>query len=1098
MNYHSRFEKLNQKQRQAVETIDGPLLVLAGPGTGKTELLSMRAANILQKTDTLPSNILCLTFTESGSQAMRNRLTDIIGQDAYKVAIQTFHAFGSEIINQNAEYFYRGAKLLPADELHQYEIMRDIFAELPYTSPLAGMNGDEYTHLKDSLRVISELKHSGLTTDELRKILDANDSVIDAIRRDLSAVFQNPISKSTVHLLAPIARDTANLKQPNMPAGITPYANVLSLALAHAIDEAVALDSTKPITAWKNSWCEKNDRGEVVLKDQKRHDKLRAVAYVYFEYVSRMQAAGLYDYDDMLLYVIHAVETQPSLLANLQEKYQYIMVDEFQDTNLAQLRLLFNLTGNNTSANIMAVGDDDQAIYSFQGADVGNIQRFRVQYNDPEVIVLTDNYRSDAAILEVSRRVITQGTDRLETTNQSIVKQLTAHFNSTSGRVDINQFETVDDERQQVANDIASKIASGVDPASIVVLARRHHELLGLVPFLEAKSIATNYERRENVIENQVVGLLEHLCLIIDALHRNEHSEADALLPEIMAHPAFGFQPIELYQLSLTAWRNHQLWLEVMTTSPTFAPFAEWLLVRTAAVHVEPFETQIDHLLGIPEPTELSEDQPANAAFRSPLYKYFFDQNRLETQADTYLQSLEALRTIRDQMREHYTDEEPSIATLIDFISMHRELGSNLTSVRPSASRIESTINLMTAHRSKGLEFDHVYILGAIDSMWGERVRGRSSLIRYPANLPLAPVGDTYDERLRLFFVAMTRAKQQLSISFSTHDKQGKEAMIASFLSEETDLITVKSPSKNDDLAKQVEIDWRGHLSSNITHDSKKLLAPTLEKYKLSATHLGNFIDITKGGPQLFFLNNLLRFPQAKSPSAGFGTAIHATLQQAHDYTKVHHGEKRPLEDVLGDYEKILRDQHMQADDFEVYYNKGIDALSTFLSNQYHTFSATQSTELSFGNQNVMIDQVRLTGVLDLVDIDKNQKTIVVTDYKTGKPSRSWQGKSEYEKIKLHKYRYQLMFYQLLIENSRDYRQYKFDGGVLQFVEPTVTGDIIALHDSFTKQELADFAKLLQAVWNCIMNLSWPDISQYSPSLKGVEMFEADLVDKYL
>ena len=120
MNFTARYNNLNTEHIQAVETFDGPLLVIAGPGTGKTELLSMRAANILQKTDTLPENILCLTFTDSGANAMRARLADIIGPSAYKVAIQTFHGFGTEIINQYREYFYRGAEFQPADGGFEY------------------------------------------------------------------------------------------------------------------------------------------------------------------------------------------------------------------------------------------------------------------------------------------------------------------------------------------------------------------------------------------------------------------------------------------------------------------------------------------------------------------------------------------------------------------------------------------------------------------------------------------------------------------------------------------------------------------------------------------------------------------------------------------------------------------------------------------------------------------------------------------------------------------------------------------------------------------------------------------------------------------
>lgn len=1137
MTYSSRYKKLNEKQRQAVDTIDGPLLVLAGPGTGKTELLSMRAANILKQTDTLASSILCLTFTESGATAMRERLADIIGANAYKVAIHTFHSFGTEIINQNAEYFFRGAQFQPADDLAQYEILRGIFDEMEYTNPLAGMNGDEYTHLRDARTVISELKRSGLTSEELVQIIEANDAVIDEIEQNITAIFTNKISKTTVHLLGPIAEKVALIAQPKLPPAITPYASTLALSIAHAVDEAIATDSTKPITAWKNNWCEKNEHGDMVLKDRRRDSKLRALANVYYQYISRLQGAGLFDYDDMILEVIHTMETQPAMRANLQEKYQYIMVDEFQDTNLAQLRLLFDLTNGVEKPNVMAVGDDDQAIYSFQGADIGNIQRFRSEYNDPQIIVLVDNYRSAPAVIKSARNVITQGKDRLENHIDNLVKELTPHVSSTKSSVSLHEYTSADDERHGIAQSIKALIDSGESPDNIAVFARRHHELISLLPYLASAGIKVNYERRENVLDHEIIRLIEHLLMIIDALHRDAHDEADALIPEILAHPAWGYNPIDIYRLSLGSYRNHQLWLESMQTRPVFKPFADWLIVRTAAIHVEPLEVQIDTLLGIlpggqkreaastrttsaarestgaeapfDSRSEASEGEDANAVinnstmsdgetsavYNSPLYDYFFSAKKLADQPDAYLSALEALRTVRDQLREHYGHDTPSVQTFLEFLSMHRELGSSITAIRRRGEGAHDTVQLMSAHKSKGLEYEHVFVINAVDSMWGERVRTRSRLISYPANLPLAPAGDTFDERLRLFFVAMTRAKRTLSISYSSQDMSEKSTLIASFLSD-VDIETTKHDASSDiaELTHHVELDWRGRIASSINTELKDMLAPTLENYKLSATHLSNFLDISQGGPQHFLLNNLLRFPQAKSAHASYGTAIHATLQRAHDFYRAL-GERRPLEDVLGDYERILRDQHMSQPDFDTFYARGIDSLSAYLTEKYDSFRPSQRTEIGFGNQGVVIEGARLTGALDLVNIDEHEKIIRVTDYKTGKPSRDWKGKTEYERIKLHKYRQQLMFYQLLVENSRDYSKYSFGGGVLQFVEPSPAGSILSLEDSFSKEEMQRFRMLIHAVWQRIMKLDMPDVSDYEPTLKGIEKFESELID---
>jgi DNA helicase-2/ATP-dependent DNA helicase PcrA len=188
MDYSHRYNALNKAQRQAVDTIEGPVMVIAGPGTGKTELLSVRTANILQKTDTLPENILCLTFTDSGAQAMRERLVGIIGKDAYKVAIHTFHSFGSEIINHYSDFFYSGAQFRPADELTRHQIISGIFDELGHSNVLHTKMNGSYTFLNDSLLVISELKRSGLTSDELLEIIDGNDIVIEKTEQLLSLI----------------------------------------------------------------------------------------------------------------------------------------------------------------------------------------------------------------------------------------------------------------------------------------------------------------------------------------------------------------------------------------------------------------------------------------------------------------------------------------------------------------------------------------------------------------------------------------------------------------------------------------------------------------------------------------------------------------------------------------------------------------------------------------------------------------------------------------------------------------------------------------------------------------------------------------------
>ena len=475
------------------------------------------------------------------------------------------------------------------------------------------------------------------------------------------------------------------------------------------------------------------------------------------------------------------------------------------------------------------------------------------------------------------------------------------------------------------------------------------------------------------------------------------------------------------------------------------------------------------------------------------LAAHYFSPDNLAQNPDAYLTTLESLRTLRQKLRDRATDATPTLADFLEFIDLHRSTKTRLTHIRPQASALGGAINLMTAHKSKGLEFPHVFVIGAIDSAWGEKVRSRSRLIRYPANLQLQPAGTSYDERLRLFFVAMTRAKTTLTMTYSQTNDAGSDTMIASFLTDHTPTIIPAA----DTPAAQITVaqtDWSTRLSAPITAELKDVLAPTLETYKLSITHLNNFVDVSRGGPQNFLLNNLLRFPSAKSPAASYGTAIHTSLQQLHNLLRADH-RLPPTERILHYFRTSLEAQHLPPDDFELYLDKGIAALTAFLDAKSSDFHDTELAELDFAHQGVVVGGARLTGKLDVADIDKHNKTIFVTDYKTGKPSHSWRGTSDYEKIKLHKYRQQLMFYQLLVESSRDYSNFTFTGARLQFVEPDMkTGDILSLEDTFSREELAEFARLIGVVWRKITTMELPDISGYSADYKGMLQFEEDLL----
>lgn len=1094
MDFETRYQALNERQRQAVDAIDGPLMVIAGPGTGKTELLSMRTANILKKTDTLPENILCLTYTDSGAIAMRRRLSEIIGPAAYKVAIHTFHSFSTEVINHNRKFFYNGATFRPADELNRFELLQLIFQELEPDNPLASTMNGTYTYLKDMSAVISELKSSGLTSAELLKVLNANLQTIETAETLLVPIISAGIKKGILDSLLTVPeRIEQTSADPGIP-GVTPLARVMSASLATALAESAASNnSTKPITAWKNAWFKKNEKGAYILKARERQITLRAACGVYDRFIARMQDAGLFDFDDMILNVVHTMEVMPELRFNLQEKYLYIMVDEFQDTNLAQMRILLDLINNEVNEgqpNIMVVGDDDQAIYGFQGATVSNIHNFIEKFPSAPRIVLTDNYRSAEDILARSRSVIMLGKDRLENLLPDIDKSLVARYSPQLGQGSVRLIElpTSADERSYVVSSIKQRIEAGEKAESIAVLARRHHELVNLLPYFAKADLKVNYERRDNVLELDSIQLIEYIARLLVALLEGRLGEACGLLPELLAHPAFAIDPQAIWKLSVRSQQERKSWLEIMPEMPEFAPLHQWLITESQAAAHTPLERMIDIIIGAPE--TLQEE----TGFTSPLYEYFFSSEKLEKDPSRYLVHLEGLLAIRARLQEYRPDNTPTIRTFLDFLRLQRESGSTITSIQPASRDGSGAVNLMTAHKAKGLEFATVYIIGAVDSAWGERARSRSRLIRYPENLPLQPPGDTIDDRLRLFYVAMTRARKDLCISYSTSDDTGKSQLRAGFLaSEDWQPETSDAPAAPHDTLETAKLAWYQPVIKPLRPTMRELLAPKLENYKLNATHFNNFLDLTRGGPEGFLINNLLKFPQAPSPHAGYGRAIHAALQRAHAHT-VATGEQRPHEDILRDFETALADQYLEPKEHEHFLQRGSRALNTFLATGNGIFRPNQKTEFNFGGQGVAVGDASLTGILDVMDINEN--SITITDYKTGKAVHSWRGGSDYEKVKLHRYRTQLLFYELLVRGSRDFSKYSVDSHIIQFVEPTKSGDVVSLEATFTDEECERLKKLIQVVWRHITTLDMPDTSQFEPNYRGILAFEQSLLDE--
>lgn len=1080
MDFETRYKKLNDRQKEAVDTIEGPVMVVAGPGTGKTELLSMRAANILDKTDADPDNILLLTFTDSGANSMRTRLNQIIGPTSNRIAVHTFHSFASDVITNHSEYFYSGASFSLADDIAKYQLLVEILDELEHTNPLASKLNGVYTQIGNIQTAISELKSSGLTGDELVAALDGNDAAIDALEPKALEVLDKRLSTKDFTAIEELWIHASNLNIPTMPGELLSLTTVFTRSLRQALDAAGEVNKPKPLNDWRKEWLVGTE-GNRTFKVRQQQTKLRALAQVYTTFTYRMQSRGLYDFDDMLLNLVLALEQQPDLKAELQEKFQYVMVDEFQDTNLAQMRILHLLaeipTGD--APNILTVGDDDQAIYSFQGAEVKNILNFADEYAETKHIVLRDNYRSGNTILELARSIIIQADGRLEHRYEHIDKSLTANVEDADVSLHENPTET--DEQAYIAEQIAAQIKSGASPKDIAVIARKHSQLVALVPHLAAKDIPVNYEKRSNVLDIEPIVLIEDIAQLAVLLSQNKHDQANARLPQIIAHPAFGINPVDIYSLSIRAYENRQRWLDQMLVTPELKAVAEWLITLSTHSKTMSLEQIIDAIIG-----RSSLDA---TSYVSPLYEHFFSRDKLEQNPDTYIEYIEALRTLRTKLQEHQPGQTLKLADLIAYTDLIRDLGITITNVHKPAENTQA-VNLLTAHKSKGMEFATVYVIAANENVWGVKARGRGGSISYPVNMPLKRNSNSYDERLRLFFVALTRAKRELHISYHTLDDSGKEQIGAGFLASETlPASKTTAATSKEAQTRNADIAWYGELVKP-TRELKEVLQPILERYKLSATHLNAFTSLDYGGPNEFLLGNLLKFPDAPKPELAFGNAIHNALQRAHTHY-VAKGAHKALEDVIADFERALLDQQLPSSDYAKLQERGAEVLANFIPQHQDTFTPDDKAELNMAGQNVVLTDAKLTGKLDLVRIDKTARTITVIDYKTGTPLASL----DHKKAKAHRYKQQLIFYKLLIENSSDYSNYTVDRGIIQFVEPDkTTGEIVTLEMTFDPEEVEHTTKLINAVWHKIVHLELPDTSRYGDTLDDIRQFESDLI----
>jgi DNA helicase-2/ATP-dependent DNA helicase PcrA len=1005
--FNKALSNLNDEQLKAVQHIEGPLFVLAGPGTGKTQILALRIGNILKTTDTQPHHILCLTYTDAGTIAMRKRLIQFIGSTAYNVHIYTFHAFANQVIQQNMHLFGSARELQPLSDLEQVELMVELIDNLPPDHLLKRLKGNAY-YIQNKLQsLFRDMKQEGWTP---AYISDRIDEFLEAKKQDPEMIYKRKSTKNGRVF------EKGDLK---------------------------VFDYEKIVNSM---------------------EQLRAGAVLFETYENMLKQKGRYDYNDMILWVLREFGENNNLLLRYQEQYLYFLVDEYQDTNGVQNKILEKLAGYWEVPNVFAVGDDDQSIYRFQGASMDNITGFIEKYR-PELVVLDKNYRSSQYILDTSGALIQNNRHRLSH-RMAVEKRLEAKGDNAplAIPVEIRELPNVSQEEAAVYYEIKKRMDENLPLGDMAVIYRKHAQVQDLTKLLEARGIPLNIKRKVNILHEpfirNILGLMQFIQSGFD-----ESGSRDDLLFKTLVAPVFGIRYPDLMKIGKLTSRGFEqgeriTWIEII---------ADKQKMRVSGIE------EYEKLYGIFE----------------KLSHWQLDINRLTLQV-----FFEKLITESGFLKEALTASDAKwkmqlLNTLFDFIKEESvrdpklSLGSFLETIRKmELNRVEipvlkivtaeDGVHFITAHSAKGLEFKTVFLLGANAKNWESRRNpGSQSEFSYPDNLVSSHEEHQVEDERRLFFVAATRAEQELMISYAAAEDNGKELEASRFVQEmlESGQQIPRVVLSQHRLTDQELLEFKGQAmeylalpaSERIDHP---LIEEVLEDYQLSVTALNKYLQC----PIAFYFENIIRVPAARNAYAGFGLAMHYAMEQFFLERKRVHSDGFGSASLLVDFFKkgmrIFR-SHFTEMEYVNYLHLGERILTRYHSEQLKLWFSTERFELEHRIKNVVFRGVPIKGMIDKVEIFADHVNVI--DYKTGNVDRA---RSKMKPPANHEdpggdYWRQILFYKILVDND-PVTNWNVRTGEVRMLEPDNQDQFRNFKIAVEPGDLEIVGDQLVEVWNKI------------------------------
>ena len=614
----SIYDTLNTEQREAVYHTEGPLLILAGAGSGKTRVLTHRIAYLIEEKGVNPWNILAITFTNKAAGEMRERVDSLVGFGSESIWVSTFHSTCVRILR----------------------------------------------------RFIDRLGYDNNFT-----IYDADD--------------QKTVMKDVCRYLK---IDTKLFKE-----------RTLLGAISSAKDEMVTPEEFRL-------------RTEGDFKQQK-------IAQVYEEYEKTLRSNNALDFDDLLMKTVQLFQTQPDVLDYYQERFRYIMVDEYQDTNTVQFQLIRILAGK--YKNLCVVGDDDQSIYKFRGANIKNILNFEQEFEDAAVIKLEQNYRSTTNILDAANAVISHNVGRKE-------KKLWTE-NGKGEKIKFREFDTAYDEADYVVGDIRDKVKEGSFTYNDHAILYRTNAQSRM---FEERFVAANipykvvggvnfYARKE------IKDLLAYFKTI-------DNGKDDLAVKRIINVPKRGIGATTINRVQENAMERGITFYDALSSVDLIPN------IGRSGAKLTSFVALIEHFKQ--KVSEVSLSELMDEIIEMTAYREYLEAEG-EEEAEARMENIDELKNKIVAYEESCETERPTLSGFLEEVALVADIDS--------LDETSDYVVLMTLHSAKGLEFPRVYLAGMEDGLF-------PSYMTITADDP-----SEVEEERRLCYVGITRAKQELIMTYA-------------------------------------------------------------------------------------------------------------------------------------------------------------------------------------------------------------------------------------------------------------------------------------------------------------------------------------------